>query len=511
MNMSSGESEKRMSISQMDELRKSRQEIDRLLRNRGAFSEIMPDMIFLIREDFVIEDMNKSAITRFGQKCGQICYQALHQAERPCSFCPALMRSEDQHRELIEMKIGNTYVECSYAPFEGYRGDKLLLVAMRDVTRRKRHEEEIKKFHSNIEAILHRKIKDLKESEKVRRHLAMEVNVLKKELDRVYHPDEMVGESRKIRELRETVLQVADSDTTILITGESGTGKELIADLIHKNSSRRHKSFLKFNCAAVSESLLESDLFGHEKGAFTGADGLKKGKFEIASQATIFLDEIGDISPRMQAAILRVLQNGEIIRVGGNEPIRVDVRIIAATNANLTKAMEEGRFRRDLYYRLNVFNLVLPPLRERRGDIPALVHHFVAKYSKLLKREIELVSDRAITRLVAHSWPGNIRELENVIQRAVLLAKNKVIMEQELEIDPDRSDGSAKEQGQVQLDERMLQLPLKETLAEVERQIINSALRKCNGKAQQAASVLGLGKTALYDKLKKYEVRKDDL
>jgi transcriptional regulator with GAF, ATPase, and Fis domain len=494
-----------MSKSQVEELQQSRNEIDRLLKNRGAFSEIMPDMIFLIREDFIIEDMNKSAIAKFGYKRGQVCYRALHGADGPCQFCPTLsVASDHPERELIEMKIGNIFVECSYAPFQGYRGDNLMLVAMRDITRRKRHEEEIKRFHTNIETILHQKIRELKESEKVRRHLAVEVNTLKNELDKVYQPGEMVGDSRKIHELREMIFKVADSDTTILITGESGTGKELVADLIHKHSNRKLKSFLKFNCAAVSESLLESDLFGHEKGAFTGADGRKKGKFEIASNATIFLDEIGDISPKMQAAILRVLQNGEIIRVGGNEPIRVDVRIIAATNADLGKAVEEGRFRKDLYYRLNVFNLTLPPLRERRDDILPLVNHFVDKYAKLLKREISMVTERGLNLLIGHSWPGNIRELENVIQRAVLLANNKVITESEIEIGDLSGSGLEKS---LQMDSSLLEQPLKESMAEVERQIIYAALKRCNGKAQQAASKLGLGKTALYEKLKKYDIR----
>lgn len=498
-----------MSTSHIEELRKSKEEISRLVKNRGALSEIMPDMIFLIREDYVIEDMNKSAVSRFGYKCGQLCHQALHGSEKTCSLCPVKLIAENQpDKGLVEMKIGDLYVECSYAPFQGYRGDNLVLVAMRDISRRKRHEEEIKRFHTNIEAILHRKIKELKESEKVRRHLALEVNVLKSELERVHHPDEMVGESRQIRELREMVYKVAGSDTTILITGESGTGKELVADLIHKHSSRSQKPFLKFNCAAVSESLLESDLFGHEKGSFTGADARKKGKFEIASDATIFLDEIGDISPRMQAAILRVLQNGEIIRVGGNEPIKVNVRIIAATNVDLAKAVEEGRFRKDLYYRLNVFNLHLPPLRERREDIPLLASHFMEKYCKLLKREIDLVPDTVVSRLQNYHWAGNIRELENVIQRAVLLSKDKMITEREIQFDASFSEDAVGALDQVNIDDHMLQRPLKESLAEVEKKIIYNALEKCDWKAQQAASMLGLGKTAFYDKVKRYNVQK---
>ncbi|MEJ2034516.1 MAG: sigma-54 dependent transcriptional regulator, partial [Deltaproteobacteria bacterium] len=279
-------------------------------------------------------------------------------------------------------------------------------------------------------------------------------------------------------------------------------------DLIHKHSGRRNKPFLKFNCAAVSESLLESDLFGHEKGAFTGADARRKGKFEIASDATIFLDEIGDISPRMQAAILRVLQNGEIIRVGGNSPIKVDVRIIAATNADLTKAVEEGRFRKDLYYRLNVFNLHLPPLRERKEDVLPLVTHFIEKYSKLLKREIDLIPDQVINRLLGHDWPGNIRELENVIQRAVLLAQNRMITVRELELNANFAENCGST-SVFEAEGRMLTQPLKDTLAEVEQKIISSALKKCNGRAQQAAGMLGLGKTAFYDKVKRYGLTKN--
>jgi PAS domain S-box-containing protein len=498
-----------MSRSHVEELRRSKEEIERLVKNRGALSEVMPDMIFLIREDFVIEDMNRSAMAQFGYKRGQTCYRSLHGASEACALCPVKLVAEGRHDAgLMEMKVGDIFVECSYAPFQGYRGDNLVLVAMRDITRRKRHEEEIKRFHTNIEGILHRKIRELKESEKVRHHLAMEVNVLKNELSRLHQPDDMVGESRTIRELREMVYKVADSDTTILITGESGTGKELVADLIHKHSGRRDKPFLKFNCAAVSESLLESDLFGHEKGAFTGADGRRKGKFEIASDATIFLDEIGDISPRMQAAILRVLQNGEIVRVGGNSPIKVDVRIITATNADLAKAVEEGRFRKDLYYRLNVFNLHLSPLRERKEDIPALMNHFVEKYCRILKREIDLVPDQVIARLLGHDWPGNIRELENVIQRAVLLAQNRMITERELELDSRLAGSGNGLAATFDMEAGGLEQPLKDTLAEVERKIIHSALQKCNGKAQQAADLLGLGKTAFYDKVKRYGLAK---
>ena len=308
-----------------------------------------------------------------------------------------------------------------------------------------------------------------------------------------------------MRELREMIHQVASSDATILVNGESGTGKELVVNLLRNLSDRHDKPFLKVDCNTINDSLLESDLFGYEKGSFTGANTRKKGKFEIVDGGTIFLDEIGDISPKMQAALLRVLQNGEIIRVGGNEAINVDVRVLAATNVDLSKAVQEGRFRLDLYYRLNIINITLPPLRKRKEDIVELAAHFVKHYRKAFKKDIDFLPNRIINRLLIHDWPGNVRELENVIQRAVLMAKNNMITEKDLVFDTSPTSNS-NEGYQAKLFDKLSKNSLKDLLAEVEGDIITESLLRNKGNVQQTADILKIGKTALYDKMKRYKI-----
>ena len=317
----------------------------------------------------------------------------------------------------------------------------------------------------------------------------------------------MVGESKKIRDLREMIYQVADSDATILITGESGSGKELVADLIYKHSSRNGKPYLKFNCASVTESLLESDLFGYEKGAFTGANSQRKGKFEIADSGTIFLDEIGDISPKMQSALLRVLQNGEIVRVGGTQPVKVNARVVAATNADMYQAVEEKRFRKDLYYRLNVINLHLPPLRERKDDIVLLITHFIKKYRTAFNKDIKFLPKQLLDKLLQYEWPGNIRELENAIQRAILLSKNDTITEDLLSLNGYQNSESYRAcifpgGGDI------LDRPLKDSLGEAEKFILWQAMDKFDGNINQIVEKLGVGKSALYEKLNRYGIKK---
>jgi len=254
---------------------------------------------------------------------------------------------------------------------------------------------------------------------------------------------------------------------------------------------------------------LESELFGYEKGAFTGAVSRKKGKFEINNGGTIFLDEIGDISPRMQSSLLRILQNKELIRVGGNEPVSINVRIIAATNVDLLKAVQEGTFRLDLYYRLNTFILEIPPLRERKEDIILLAAHFVRKYRKIFNRQVGYLPHSTIEKLVQHNWPGNVRDLENVIQRAVLLTRDEVISEADICFDACLSSSSVETGPDVGLQHLLLEEEgngLKIMLAIVEKNIILAALKKTNGNVQQAAAHLKLGKTALYDKIRRYEI-----
>jgi Nif-specific regulatory protein len=420
--------------------------------------------------------------------------------------CPFKTIGSDKHvKALYEKRIGEIYVEYSSVPFQGYMDDKLVMVVMRDVTDRKRHEQALKNFHNNIEEVLQQKISELKESEKVRVQLSQQVHLLRNKLKIADQTDEMVGNCRQMRELREMVYQVADTDTTILISGESGTGKELVANLVRNHSSRRDKPFLKVNCNAINDNLLESDLFGYEKGAFTGAVSRKKGKFEVVDKGTIFLDEIGDISPKMQSALLRILQNGEIIRVGGNEPVMVDVRVIAATNIDLARAVQDGKFRLDLYYRLNIINIVIPPLRERKEDILDLTSHFIKVYRKAFKKEIDFVPDTIINRLLMHDWPGNIRELENVTQRAVLMAKNNMITEHDLVFDISPTTDS-RSNYLHQINDKLATLSLKDVISELERDIIVFSLKKNNGNVHQSAISLQIGKTALYDKMKRHDI-----
>jgi Nif-specific regulatory protein len=276
--------------------------------------------------------------------------------------------------------------------------------------------------------------------------------------------------------------QVCRSHTTVVIRGESGTGKELVAQAIHYNSGRSGKPFIRVNCAALSETLVESELFGHEKGAFTGALATRQGRFELASGGTIFLDEVGDFSPATQIKLLRVLQEREFERVGGNTLLKADVRVIAATNRNLEEMIGEGRFRQDLYYRLNVFTIHLPALRERRADILLLADFFVEKYSKANHRSVKRISTSAIDMLMAYHWPGNVRELENCIERAVLVSADEVIHGYHLPPTLQTAEAS----GTVTAG------PLRAALDNLEREMLTEALKSCRGNMAKAARILGI-------------------
>ena len=450
--------------------------------------------------------MNKSAVQFFGKKCSPQVSQDLKAIGDDVASRNQSMKKEQSGSNAHEAIVDSTPVEYSSVPFVGYTGEQLLMLVMRNISKRKAHEQELHLFNNNIEVILQQKITELKESEETRKRLSRQVNSLKGQLGQQHEADKMVGSSRKMRELREMVHQVAHADATILITGESGTGKELVANLIKATSGRDDQPFLKINCNAINDSILESDLFGYEKGAFTGASARKIGKFEVVDGGTIFLDEIGDISPRMQASLLRVLQNGEIVRVGGTEPVRVDVRVIAATNVDLATAVKEKRFRLDLYYRLNIINIEMPPLRERKEDIVELVSHFVNHYRKAFKKDIDFVPKSIISKLLMHNWPGNVRELENLIQRAVLMAKGRMIVDKDLFFDQNLSDQLPLVNNGVNVDAKFGQASLKEILSEFENDIIVQALKKYDGNVAEAASKLKVGKTALYDKMKRYDI-----
>ncbi len=302
----------------------------------------------------------------------------------------------------------------------------------------------------------------------------------------------LVGQSSALRKITSLARQVARSNTTVLLTGESGTGKELIAKLIQQHSERSNAPFLTVNCAALPESILESELFGYEKGAFTGASQRRTGRFEAAHQGTLFLDEIGELSPQVQVKLLRVLQNGSFERLGSNQPVNVDVRIIAATNRDLEEELKQGNFREDLFYRLNVVNIELPPLRHRREDIPLLAEHFLRKYNAKNNKQIKSLSQTSSNALNHYNWPGNVRELENIIERAVVLDQDNLI-----DVD-DLPAHIAQHQNDVQ---RSISIPLGTPLEEIERMVIMETLKLTGGNKKMAAQMLGIAARTIYRKL----------
>ena len=313
---------------------------------------------------------------------------------------------------------------------------------------------------------------------------------MREELDQRYQFDNIIGRSAAMREIFHTVERVAPTRATVLLAGESGVGKDMIARAIHQHSPRKNHAFVKINCTALPENLMESELFGYEKGAFTGANVSKPGKFEQADHGTVFLDEIGDVPGNIQVKLLRILQERQFERLGSNVTRDVDVRVIAATNVDLRAALEEGRFREDLYYRLNVVPINIPPLRERKEDIPFLALHFVNKLSKELGSVAKEISAGAMDRLLDHSWPGNVRELENTIERSLVLASGDILLPAEIRIEaPRRMPPNASQQSPL--------LPEGETLEHWEQMMIREALRRANGNKSQAARMLGLTRNAL--------------
>ena len=326
----------------------------------------------------------------------------------------------------------------------------------------------------------------------------------------------IVGEHPKVREVFHVISKVARSPSTVLLTGESGTGKELVAHAIHENSDRADKPFVKINCAAIPSTLIESELFGYEKGAFTGAVTSKPGRFELADGGTLFLDEIGEITPEMQVKLLHVLQDGEFERVGAVSSTNVDVRLIAATNRDLAAAAREGRFREDLFYRLNVVPIQLPPLRQRASDIPALVEHFRTHFNDRLGRKVQRISDDAMTKLEAHNWPGNIRELENVMERAMLFSDGDVIESSDLpELRTMEATGDLAEDVRLSdeaVERAALQGNLKDAVKSasrrVEKEIILRTLQATNWNVTRTARQLGISRKGLQLKMKELDLRR---
>ena len=335
--------------------------------------------------------------------------------------------------------------------------------------------------------------------------LSSEVLRLRTQLDQ--KKTEIVGQAGSIRQSIKLALSVADTDSTVLVQGESGTGKELLANLIHVNSGRNGRPYIKINCGAIPETLLESELFGHEKGAFTDARAQRRGKFEEADGGTLFLDEVGEMSPQAQVRLLRVLQDGEFTRVGGNTVIKVDVRVIAATNSDLEAAIEDGRFRKDLYYRLSVFPITLPPLRDRIEDVQPLVFHFIDSVKAKTGRSVSGISRAALDAMYSYDWPGNIRELENTIERAVIIAAGRQIEPDHLP--PNITEGSAngaspgafRRSSGIGEGSAALEIPIPSTMDEIERIAIDATLDFTGGDKSRASRLLKIGRKTLYRKI----------
>jgi len=356
--------------------------------------------------------------------------------------------------------------------------------------------EELVRFLEIVASMTAQAVRAERFAESERRRLLDENTHLRLELKERYELSNLVGNSGPMRQVYEQVAQVAKTNTTVLVRGESGTGKELIAHAIHYNSDRARKPFIKVSCAALPASLIESELFGHEKGAFTGAQGRKKGRFELADGGTLFLDEIGDLDVATQVTLLRVLQEREFERVGGTETVKVNVRLIAATNKDLEQAIADRTFREDLYYRLNVFSIFVPALRERKTDIMLLADFFLSKYSREHRKSIKRIATPAIDMLVSYHWPGNVRELENTIERAVLVCDGNVIHGHHLPPTLQTAEASG----------TVVAITLADAVAKLEKDLIQDALKSARGNRARAARLLGSTERVINYKIRKYGV-----
>jgi DNA-binding NtrC family response regulator len=326
------------------------------------------------------------------------------------------------------------------------------------------------------------------------KNLQRENTILRKKLARQYNFHDVISKNPRMQEIMGLAHEISSLRSTVLIQGESGTGKEMVARAIHHAGDRAQKPFVAVSCAALAETLLESELFGHEKGAFTGAGAQKRGKFELADSGTIFLDEIGDISPKLQCDLLRVLQERCFYRVGGNEEVHVDARVIAATHVNLQQAVADGKFRDDLYYRLNVIEIRIPPLRERREDVPLLARHFMERLGHELGKDVADFSEGALKVLMDYNWPGNVRELENAVERAMVTCRGRVLAEDDFAF---LAQNGPKKPWSV---------PAGMSLQEMEKHLIVATLQQTGGNIKEAAQILGIDRSTLYEKLKRYEI-----
>lgn len=443
----------------------------------------------------VAHGLSKSAMARGKYKLGEGVTGSVIKEGKPLAI-PKI--SEDPlFLNRTTVRKGSDGEECSFICVPIQDGDHVIGAFSIDKPYEERYDlRQGIQFLSVIATMVARHVVNLERIQMEKQRLKEENRRLQEELEKKYRFANIVGNSNKMREVYKMISQVSKSNATVLIRGESGTGKELVANSIHYNSNRANQPFVKVNCAALPENLIESELFGHEKGAFTGAINQKKGKFELAHKGTIFLDEMGSVSPDVQVRLLRVLQEREFERVGGHKTLKVDVRVIAATNKNLELAVEEGGFRGDLYYRLNVFPIYMPPLRERKTDILLLADHFLEKYARENTKEIKRFSTPAIDMMMGYHWPGNVRELENCIERAVLLCEEGVIHTYHLP--PTLQTGLESDSMPVH--------SLEEAVAKLEKEMLIDSLKNTRGNITQSASLLKTTVRKFAYKAKRYDI-----
>jgi Nif-specific regulatory protein len=462
--------------------------------DRGTVSILNP-----LRNEISIEvahSLSPSTIERVKYKLGEGITGRVIQTGKPVTI-PKISEEPDFLDRTAARKKGKGIKELSFICVPIKRGKQVIGALSVDCVYEKSNPlKEGQKLLSVVATMIAQHVVNLETIRREKEQLRDENKRLRGELENKYRITNIVGNSNKMREVYQMISQVCKSNATVLIRGESGTGKELVANSVHYNSHRAKSPFVKVNCAAIPANLIESELFGHEKGAFTGAIKQKLGKFELAHKGTIFLDEIGSIGLDVQANLLRVLQEKEFERVGGQRTLKVDVRIVAATNKNLELAVEEGTFRGDLYYRLNVFPIYMPPLRERKTDILLLSDYFLEKYAKENDKEIKRFSTPAIDMLMAYHWPGNVRELENCIERSVLLCDGGVVHSYHLP--PTLQTGTESD--------TLPELSMEDAVASLEREMIVDALKNTRGNITMAAQVLKTTVRKFSYKAKRYGI-----
>ncbi len=449
--------------------------------------EIENAKILIVDDELIVRESMKNWLEEEGWKVetaetAEEAFALLGESEFDLIFLDIKMPGIDGIEMLKRLK--SSYAEVDVVMMTAYASINTAVEAMKLGA----YDYLVKPFEPEYVSMLVKKILS-------HRRLERENVKLKERLETALKHVNIIGESEAIKNVLKQIEEVAPTDVPVLITGESGTGKEMVARAIHYASPRRFEPLVVVSCGALPEGLVESELFGYERGAFTGAFYKKKGKFEAANGGTLFLDEIGELNQKMQVDLLRVLQEKEITRIGSNKTIKVDFRVVSATNRDLKEMVKEGKFREDLFYRLNVYNIHIPPLRERKEDIPLLVEHFLNQLRRRMGKNVEGATTQAMNKLMKYEWPGNVRELENAIERAFVMANGRLITTDDL----------------VFLDEEGVEIktPKGLSLSELEKQHIENVLKECNYNISQAAKILDIDRTTLYNKMKKYGISRE--